>query len=304
MNKKAKPKVKEEQQLNQELSKINTESNKGIVIIDFPQTLNQAKLLENKLTNYIQEIEKPKQQVQIYRENLAMLVDRSQKPPISNELNNGGLDIILNLEVDSQICIKRSVLRRVDPNNGNLYHLEDNPPPNDNKVLDRLKPIEDAGASETVLKHKHVMFDNEITQLNDFYNPFGIQEHNFSLMHKVNGQKNKEQVFNSINEIISKYAKTIDEKETLIFENKHHNNEEMIIPNSSLNQHNLTSHYQSINLNLSIDQNKEINNVNGDQNNDILSSSHNFVMISLEDVKKPTLMNANQCSNFLENKTI
>ena len=302
LNKKAKPKVKEEQQLNQELSKINTESNKGIVIIDFPQTLNQAKLLENKLTNYIQEIEKPKQQVQIYRENLAMLVDRSQKPPISNELNNGGLDIILNLEVDSQICIKRSVLRRVDPNNGNLYHLEDNPPPNDNKVLDRLKPIEDAGASETVLKHKHVMFDNEITQLNDFYNPFGIQEHNFSLMHKVNGQKNKEQVFNSINEIISKYAKTIDEKETLIFENKHHNNEEMIIPNSSLNQHNLTSHYQSINLNLSIDQNKEINNVNGDQNNDILSSSHNFVMISLEDVKKKLSfeMRENLIKNFFK----
>ena len=56
LNKKGKPKVKEEQQLIQELTKLNTDSIKGVVLTDFPQTLNQAKILESKLINYVQEI--------------------------------------------------------------------------------------------------------------------------------------------------------------------------------------------------------------------------------------------------------
>ena len=38
--------TKEEQQLNAELIKINMDSNRGFVILDFPRNLEQAKILE------------------------------------------------------------------------------------------------------------------------------------------------------------------------------------------------------------------------------------------------------------------
>ena len=284
-NKKAKPKVKEEQQLTQELTKINLESNKGIVISDFPQTINQAKVLENKLTNYFPEINKPKPLSQIYRENLLLLLERSKKQPIQKELIQGGLDFIINLDVDSQSCVKRSVLRRVDPNNGNIYHLEDNPPPNDNKVIDRLKIIDDPASSEASLKIKHSNFDLEIYKLNEFYLPFGVPEHNFHILNKVNGQRTKDSVFTSINETITKFIKITDEKETFMIESKTHHMEE-INPISSVNQNNLTSYNQSLNLNISLDHNKDINNVLSDQNNEVLSSTHNFILISIDELKK------------------
>jgi len=286
-SKKAKNKAKEEQQLTQELNKINTEANRGIVLIDFPQTCNQARILENRLTAYIPEIEKPKTQLQIYRENLSILLERNKKQVQQKELLPGGLDIIFNIEVDSTVCIKRSILRRVDPNNGNIYHLEDNPPPNDNKVLDRLKPIDDPNASEQVLKNKHYQFDIEIIRINELYYPFGIQEPLFNIVRKINGQKLKDQVFTSVNETLTKYIKIIDDKEALMLENKQHTMDEMNPPASYLNnQNNITSHNHSLNLNISLDHKNDLNNVVSDQNNEILSAAQTFVLPSLDEIRK------------------
>ena len=39
------------------------DSNRGFVILDFPRNLEQAKILERKLSGYISEIEKPKSQI-------------------------------------------------------------------------------------------------------------------------------------------------------------------------------------------------------------------------------------------------
>jgi hypothetical protein len=43
------------------------------------------------------------------------------------------------LDVPSEECFRRSQNRKIDPQTGTIYHLEDNPAPEgDNKLRDRL----------------------------------------------------------------------------------------------------------------------------------------------------------------------
>ena len=70
-------------------------------------------------------------------------------PPVSsiaeNEDYNGepfiygsAMDACLILEAPREECLRRIENRKIDPQTGNIYHLEDNPPPEDNKLKDRL----------------------------------------------------------------------------------------------------------------------------------------------------------------------
>lgn len=50
------------------------------------------------------------------------------------------MDAVIIINVPSQECKRRSVNRKIDPTTNTIYHLEDNPPPdNDNKLKDRLQ---------------------------------------------------------------------------------------------------------------------------------------------------------------------
>jgi adenylate kinase len=59
-------------------------------------------------------------------------------------------------EADANECVRRASGRRVDPQTGNIYHIEENPPPTDVKGLaDRLQPINDADTNETKIKESY-----------------------------------------------------------------------------------------------------------------------------------------------------
>ena len=49
--------------------------NKGFVIVDIPKNIEQAKILERRLTNYIQEIQKPTTASVYHKEKFIMLLD-------------------------------------------------------------------------------------------------------------------------------------------------------------------------------------------------------------------------------------
>jgi hypothetical protein len=66
------------------------------------------------------------------------------------------------------------------------------PPPNDNKLLDRLKPIDDPNATEQSLKNKHFIFDHETCNICEFYSCFGMRESNYKVVQKINAQRPKE----------------------------------------------------------------------------------------------------------------
>ena len=54
-----------------------------------------------------------------------------------------------------------------------MYHIDDNPPPqNDNKLLDRLKTIEDPYATEEYITNFNYDFDFQVEKMEEFYNIF------------------------------------------------------------------------------------------------------------------------------------
>lgn len=217
--KKPKAKVKEEQQLNNELTKMSVDSNKGFILVDFPQNVEQAKILENKLTEYVQEIDKVKTHLQEVKDNFALILDKSIKQPGNKQLKQGGLDLLITIDVPSQECIRRAVGRRIDPNTGNIYHIEDNPaPPNDHKLNDRLQIIDDPNASEARLQYRHMEFDNNLQNIIDFYDPFGFHRYNLRYYNLVSGFQPKDQVTAQLNEYLLKLQKINEDRENELLE--------------------------------------------------------------------------------------
>lgn len=255
--KKPKAKVKEEQQFIAELAKLNVDNNKGFIVLDFPNNIEQARLFENRITGFIQEIEKPKTPGQMVKESYAMVLDKLIKPNSSKNYRQGALDMIFCLEVPSKECIRRAIGRRIDPNTGNIYHLEDNPPnPNDHKLFDRLQPLEDSNMSETRLKKKHLEFDFSLTGLTDFYESFGFYKYSLKTFNIINANKSKEQLAIDLSEYIKKLSKINEEKENDIILNN-------TTSFKSLDQTDRTSQNNNI-LNMlnpkSVDQNYNNNN--------------------------------------------
>jgi adenylate kinase family enzyme len=220
INKKVKIKQNEEQILNQELMKISLDSLVGFVIVDFPNSYNQAKLLERTLTGYISEIEKPLSQCQIFKENASLILDKSKKIEKPKELIQSGMDIIFHLDVPSQECIRRAFGRRIDPDTNIIYHLEDNPPSTDEgRICEGLLELDEPYDSQSNLVCRHLAFDNAIPLIKEFYEPFGIHESQFFLFNVVNGNKIKDYVTQDLIEVVNNFIKIIEKKESALVDN-------------------------------------------------------------------------------------
>ena len=55
---------------------------------------------------------------------------------------------MLLLDAALKECIRRASNRKLDPQTGIIYHMEDNPPPEDKAILARLQIIDDPEATE------------------------------------------------------------------------------------------------------------------------------------------------------------
>lgn len=62
------------------------------------------------------------------------------------KVEQSGFDGIVILKTPFEECQRRSQNRKIDPTTNIIYHLEDNPPPEDSKLQDRLQEyIDEAG---------------------------------------------------------------------------------------------------------------------------------------------------------------
>ena len=68
----------------------------------------------------------------------------SSTPQLGNStLIKSGLDLIIHLDIVEEECHRRASGRKVDPQTEITYHMEDSPPPGDDKkIQERLVPIE------------------------------------------------------------------------------------------------------------------------------------------------------------------
>ena len=207
--------------LQQNLLRANLDAMQGIVIVNFPNTYNQAKLLERKLSGYIPD--KPITQANMLKENLAMLVDKSEPILPPNKLIQGGLDYVFYLNVPYQECVRRAIGRRLDSSSGTIYHLDDNPPPTDSNICEKLVPLEDIKNIESLLSIRSLSFTNTINYLIQFYEPFGFDKQKIKMFNEVNGYKDREDITNDLIEHINKIVQ-INEENDLEIWNKNDSN--------------------------------------------------------------------------------
>jgi hypothetical protein len=207
--------------LQQNLLRANLDAMQGIVIVNFPNTYNQAKLLEKKLSGYI--FDKPITQANMLKENLAMLVDKSDPILPPSKLIRGGLDYVFYLNSTYQECIRRAIGRRIDPTTGTIYHLDNNVPSTDSNICEKLIPIEDTKNIESLLSIRSLSFTNTINYLVEFYEPFGFDKQKINMFNEIDGNKNREDVTNDLIENINKIVQ-INEENDLDIWNKHEAN--------------------------------------------------------------------------------
>jgi len=124
---------------------------RGFVLDGFPRTEAQAALLEKALTGLDLE----------YRAAIkarASVICPPPKDPTDDLPLVSGLDKVVMLEVTGEeVELKRALGRRVDPEDGHIYHMEFDPPPANNAgLLERLEenlgPYNDAALAQVRLE--------------------------------------------------------------------------------------------------------------------------------------------------------
>ena len=182
-SKKAKNKAKEESALRAELEKLNVEGYKGFICVDFPTTYQQYTLLVNMATGYTQQIDKPINTRNEQKYELTFNLDKHYPNhnvpfPLSNQSiftssvetvpsKQCMFDMFIWLEVNESETLRRVNNRKLDPSTGVVYHLEDNPPPeNDKKLKERLVDVTEPSIES--IKTDLQSFDETFPQIIDF----------------------------------------------------------------------------------------------------------------------------------------
>lgn len=283
INDKKKPNIKgktnqvnNEQTLQNELKKVKLLNLSGFIIVDFPNNIKQAKLFENFFTNYTQEIEK--YYCNSYdndKEKLNFLYESIIKQHYLSQTPIGAVNKIIYINCNTDECVRRTVLQRLDPITGNIYHIEDNPPNmHDPKLLDRLKPIDQKGLSEPEIREFNKQFDYEFDNIEYFY----------SLI-KVNNQrdintnfKSSNSNLNNNNNLVNAYTHGIKNKLGTI---------------NSNNVHQLTD-------NLSVNPS---NNINIVSNSNFFKSYLHKLNCNVDNIQTDNLLNKNYKYNKEEKDT-
>ncbi|KAG4097623.1 hypothetical protein H8356DRAFT_940879 [Neocallimastix lanati (nom. inval.)] len=192
----------------------------GWVLVNFPQNREQAALLEKELTGY-EEPKKAKQSLQ-KRKSLSNIKIPIPSKKASATIERGfetkegklksGLDLVLLMNADDEAVLKRKTGSKIDTFTGKMYHLEYNPPPeNEPEIFERLVPFTDED-DNVHNQNQNILadgFDGQVDSIKDFYN-------RFKNIYEIDGSKtlreNVESVQFWFNEMINEKEKEEEEK--------------------------------------------------------------------------------------------
>ena len=106
----------------------------GFVLDGFPRSLSQAKLLEKALTGLDLDLQEEK------RQKSSKIVPYEDKTQVQDGSLLSGLDNVIFLDMaDESLALKRAMGRRIDNETGDIYHMEFQPPPDNNPgLIERL----------------------------------------------------------------------------------------------------------------------------------------------------------------------
>ena len=253
----------------------------GFIIINFPKNLKEAEKLENYFTGYISEFEKePKEQEKkLYSYENMIDINVKQKTKKKGEISM--LDLFIKLNINSDEVDRRYKGAKYDPSNGNIYHVDDNPPPKEDKKKEsKLLPGIPNMTREEIYLEK-LNYEKNIKNLERLYK---AMDNGYDKVFKNIDQMD----INYIHNLNDSLEKSISE---IIF-NNYYNNIEIII--STINNDNKT------NVNGTIDNSVPNTNINSNNNTiehkDKNNEDVNFATIQSQDKE----INLNSNYNIIE----
>ena len=165
--------------LQKELDNIKLDSIKGFILVDYPCNINQSILLENYLTGYVDETQKPKSEKNKIINNLSKFLDFKILPKKNNIFKKAGIDFIINLINQEKDIDERFKTKKYDPISDKIYTNSDineenkNKQPLDKKIMERLINDVPYLTKENFDYYKDE-YNNNISLINSLYNKFGM----------------------------------------------------------------------------------------------------------------------------------
>ena len=261
---------RKDKELNDELMKISLEASKGFVIVNFPNTYNQAKLLENILSGYIPKSESRPLKSSRMKNLFSLVLDQSEEILPPNKLILGGFDFIFYINVPSNECTRRAVGRRLyyDAKNKEniIYHLEDKLPPTDSNICENLKKVGNIDRCESALVTRHLSFENSVNEVISFYQPFGFENKKLKSFEEINGDQEKDYVTQNILSYINQLVELNEEHDQEVYEK--HENESVEEEDEGEEEQNISD--QLLEGNSALEDKKEPNELL--ENNEVLNS--------------------------------
>lgn len=157
-----------------------SESGGGWILVNFPNTREQAVLLEKELTGY--EDAKPIKKGDIKRhkdsgkgsqrnKTLIAATDTTNEIPITPPTS--GIDLVFLIDIPNEVALSRAAGQMVDPISNEKYHIESDPPPKDVPgMYDRIAPADDDSGNNSQLQYLLAAFEEEEEALKEWYSKF------------------------------------------------------------------------------------------------------------------------------------
>ena len=141
----------------------------GVVLDGFPRTEAQARALEKALTGF----EPPPKEPPKKGSKIAPPPDEGDEPKAPHV---PGIDCVIRLDVPDEMCRRRALGRRLDPQTGEVYHLEFAPPPDEHEpgLNERLVPVEGAADQEASLPAALVAYADGEAALEQWFTDLGL----------------------------------------------------------------------------------------------------------------------------------
>lgn len=136
----------------------------GWILVDFPCSYSQAKLLEKALSGYEPEEELELIERQKQLNDAILLVQPNPKEEPLKTLIQSGLDAVIWFNCSINECLRRADGRRIDVEDESdkpeMFHVEDKKPPTDIAPLcERLDHVKDDSNCTGSLIDRYVSFD-------------------------------------------------------------------------------------------------------------------------------------------------
>jgi len=169
---------------NEEMEQMDSLPTNGWILVDFPCSYAQAKLLEEALSGY-----KPHEELEpTDRENetkdALLLVEPHAVPESDKTLIQSGLDAVIWFDISTEECLRRSDGMRFDSADpASHFHVFDmKPSTHDAPLCERLLPLSEDNNCVQGFPDRFVAFDQNYKSLKRWLNKFGDEKNDRVLL--------------------------------------------------------------------------------------------------------------------------